>query len=244
MTPATTNVECSSAVTFTAASAGDGPFGYQWYDIQTNAISGETNATLTVTNVHSGAAGNYSLVVTGPFCSVSAIASLTLIDTTAPAVTLNGESPLTVECHGYFSDPGATASDACAGDVGVGTNGDVNANAPGTYTVTYTADDGNGNTNTATRTVYVVDTVAPTVSVLGANPYTNFAYVPFLDPGARAADACDIAASVTTNGTVDVTTPGSYALEYISTDASGNSATNTRAVEVIALTSPTIMSHQ
>jgi hypothetical protein len=141
-------------------------------------------------------------------------------------------------------DTGVTALDACAGSVVVSTNGNVNANEPGIYTVTYTTDDGNGNTNSATRTVYVVDTIAPIVTVLGASPFTNFAYVNFVDPGATAADACDVLVSVTTNGTVDVTTPGTYTLEYVATDASGNSATNSRTVEVIALTMPTITSGQ
>ncbi|MCC6822264.1 MAG: DUF5011 domain-containing protein, partial [Verrucomicrobia subdivision 3 bacterium] len=122
--------------------------------------------------------------------------------------------------------------------------GSVDANTPGSYTLTYTADDSNGNTNSATRTVYVADTIAPVISMFGANPYTNFAYVLFVDPGATAVDACDISAAVTTNGTVDVATPGSYALQYVSTDASGNSTTNTRTVEVIALESPTITSEQ
>ena len=63
-------------------------------------------------------------------------------------------------------------------------------------------------------------------------------------PGATATDACDASASLTTNGTVDVTTPGSYTLAYIGWDASGNSATNFRTVQVIALVTPTIASGQ
>ena len=319
--PATTNAECASTVTFTADPAGDGPLTYQWYDNLTNAIVSETNLTLTVTNLHDAAAGNYTVVVTGPFCSASAIASLTVkdtlapiltilganpatnechvadtdagviandicvgevsvttnsavntdapgvyaitytsddgngntntatrmvyvVDTIAPTLTVSGANPATIECHAAYTDAGATASDACMGLVVVTTSGSVDANTPGSYTLTYTADDSNGNTNSATRTVYVADTIAPVISMFGANPYTNFAYVLFVDPGATAVDACDISAAVTTNGTVDVATPGSYALQYVSTDASGNSTTNTRTVEVIALESPTITSEQ
>ncbi len=242
--PATTNAECGGAVTFIAAPAGDGPLTYQWYDNLTNTIAGETNITLTVTNIHSAAAGNYAIVVTGPACSVAAVASLTLIDSTAPVITVNGANPATNECHVVYTDNGATAIDACTGLVSVVTNNPVNANVPGVYTVTYTSDDGNGNTNTATRTVYVVDTVAPTVTVLGANPFTNYAFVPFVDPGATATDACDDLVSLNTNGTVDVTTPGSYTLAYIGADASGNSTTNFRTIQVIALVSPTITNGQ
>ena len=41
-------------------------------------------------------------------------------------MTLLGANPLYVECHGTYTDPGATAQDACAGAVVVRTNGTVN----------------------------------------------------------------------------------------------------------------------
>ena len=115
---------------------------------------------------------------------------------------------------------------------------------PGSYTVTYTADDGAGHTNTTTRTVVVVDTLAPVITVLGANPATNYANVPFVDPGATASDSCAGSVAVATNGTVDVTTPGTYTLQYVAADPSGNSATNTRTVVVLALVAPVITSQQ
>jgi hypothetical protein len=60
-------------------------------------------------------------------------------------------------------DPGAAASDACAGSLGVTTNSAVNPNATGVYTIRYIASDPSGNSATNTRTVYVVDTTAPTI---------------------------------------------------------------------------------
>ena len=41
-----------------------------------------------------------------------------MVDTTPPVITLNGANPLTNECHAAFADPGATASDTCAGSLG------------------------------------------------------------------------------------------------------------------------------
>ena len=82
-------------------------------------------------------------------------------------MTLNGASNMTVECHTVFSDPGATASDACAGDLtsAIHVTGSVDANTVGSYTLTYTATDAHGNTATATRTVNVVDTLPPTLTL-------------------------------------------------------------------------------
>jgi hypothetical protein len=77
---------------------------------------------------------------------------------------MNGSNPMTVECHTGFTDPGATATDSCAGNVPVSSSSNVNPNQPGTYHITYTATDGY-NTSTATRTVIVVDTGLPTITL-------------------------------------------------------------------------------
>jgi hypothetical protein len=66
---------------------------------------------------------------------------VTVKDTEAPVITLNGASPLTLECHAPFADPGATATDLCAGSVAVSSSGAVDANTPGSYTITYGATD-------------------------------------------------------------------------------------------------------
>ncbi len=238
--PAATNAECGGTVVLTASPGGDGPLTYQWFDTQTNAIAGETNLTVTLTNLHGAGAGNYTIIVTGPFCSASAVASVTVADTAAPVITLLGANPATNECHAAYSDAGATASDACAGDVNVSTNSTVEVNVPGVYVVTYTTDDGNGHTNTITRTVYVVDTVAPALTLLGANPATNECHVSYVDAGVTASDACAGDVSVSTNGTVDANVPGVYSVSYTADDGNGHTNTATRTVYVEDTTAPQI----
>ncbi|MFO1513072.1 MAG: DUF5011 domain-containing protein [Verrucomicrobiota bacterium] len=238
--PATTNAECGSTVTFAASPAGDGPLTYQWFDNLTNAIAGETNLTLTVTNMHGNAAGYYTVVVTGPFCNASAVAALSVVDTLAPALTVLGANPATNECHAAYTDAGVMATDACVGSVSVSTNNLVNADVPGVYTVTYTSDDGNGNTNTATRTVYVADTLAPVLTVLGANPATNECHVAYVDAGVTASDACAGSVSVSTNSTLEANVPGVYTITYTSDDGNGNTNTATRTVYVTDTVAPVI----
>ena len=144
-----------------------------------------------MTNVHAAQQGNYTVVVTNSVGSVtSAPAALTVVDTTPPVITLNGANPLTNECHAALVDPGATASDTCAGSLGVTTNSTVNPNAVGVYTINYTATDPSGNSATNTRTVYVVDTTPPVITLNGANPLTNQCHAAFVDPGATASDSC------------------------------------------------------
>ncbi|MEI6786628.1 MAG: immunoglobulin-like domain-containing protein, partial [Verrucomicrobiota bacterium] len=114
---------------------------------------------------------------------------VTIQDTTAPLITLNGANPATNECHAAFADPGATALDTWDGSVAVSANSTVNANAVGLYTVTYTATDTSGNGVTNTRVVYVRDTTAPVITLAGPNPMTNECYTAFVDPGATVSDA-------------------------------------------------------
>src|SRR5439155_18325011 len=90
-------------------------------------------------------------------------------DTIGPVITITGASSVNVECHTSYSDAGASANDSCAGPVAVSTSGSVSVNVLGNYTITYTSDDGNGNTNTATRTVHVIDTTLPVITLNGPN---------------------------------------------------------------------------
>lgn len=96
-------------------------------------------------------------------------ATLTVADTIVPVITLNGDDTVMVECHtGSYTELGASVFDQCdialteavvGGDV-------VDVNTPGTYVVTYDAVDACGNPAVqVTRTVEVVDTTPPVVTV-------------------------------------------------------------------------------
>jgi len=83
---------------------------------------------------------------------------LSLRDTTPPVLTLLGDNPLIHEAGTPFTDPGATATDLCAGDLtaSIVTNITVNPNVLGTYTNSFTVADGSGNTAQTNRTVLVI----------------------------------------------------------------------------------------
>lgn len=134
--------------------------------------------------------------------SASCTQTVTVNDATAPVITVNGANPMTVECHTSFTDPGATASDACDTSVPVTASGSVNTNVPGTYTITYTASDDSGNAATPkTRTVIVVDTGLPVITVNSLTPslwpanhkYKTFAVTDFVT---GVADGCSTSLGV------------------------------------------------
>jgi hypothetical protein len=73
---------------------------------------------------------------------------------------------MTVQCATAFSDPGATASDSCAGPLPVVETGAVVTKAVGSYSLNYAATDPSGNAAAAARVVTVADTAAPQMDVV------------------------------------------------------------------------------
>jgi uncharacterized repeat protein (TIGR01451 family) len=208
-----------------------------------SSISGPGGATSVDTSV----AGVYTVTYTATDGTHQATATRTVIVGTFPAdevdqegtanvpptITLNGDDQVTLECGSAYTDPGATAS-VCGSPVQVTVTGAANPNAPGVYTVTYSAS-ANGFTSEVTRVVTVEDTVAPVITLNGANPMQVGFGTVFTDPGATASDGCagDLTASIIVTGSVDTNTVGFYALTYSVSDPSGHSDTKVRTVEVL-----------
>ena len=209
----------------------------------TSSISGPGGAT----SVNTSIAGTYTVTYTATDGTHSSTATRTVIVGTfpedevdqpgtanvPPTLVLNGDDQITLECGSAFTDPGATAS-VCGSPVPVTVTGAANPNAPGVYTVTYSAT-ANGFTTEATRIVTVQDTVAPVITLNGANPMQVGFGTVFTDPGATASDGCagNLTASIIVTGSVDTNTVGFYALTYSVSDPSGHSDTKVRTVQVL-----------
>jgi hypothetical protein len=160
-------------------------------------------------------------------------------DNIPPLIGIIGSNPATVELGTSYVDAGAFAIDRVDGSLQVTSSGSVNTNVVGTYTITYSATDSSGNSASATRTVNVVDTTAPVVTVTGDNPATVELGTTYTDAGATATDASgDV--TVVTSEAVNVDTVGTYTVTYTSTDASGNIGTATRTVNVVDTTAPVV----
>ena len=100
---AQTVVAGSNAV-LTIASAGEGPLSYQWY-FKATPLAGATNATLTLSNAQPAQAGNYFIIVSNSFGSV-----------TSQVATLTVETTFSLLGPGAFSEPGRNSYGAAWGD--------------------------------------------------------------------------------------------------------------------------------
>jgi hypothetical protein len=229
--PSDRTIECGVVPTYPDVSTlnvsgSTGPYSVS-YSPPANALALGTNAvTATVTDANGCGTG---------VCLFHVIVQ----DTTPPVVTLKGLNPMTVECHTVFSDPGATASDTCAGGLPVSVSGSLDVKTPGTYTLFYSATDPSGNPGMTSRTVNVVDTTPPVAPVLSTVTSTDctsgYAIVPV--PSANDACAGPIAGVpnmgvLTTTNTIIISTVGTNTIIWKFTDPSGNQSTANQTVIV------------
>jgi GH35 family endo-1,4-beta-xylanase len=151
-----TTVECHTSFVDPGATATDACQG---------PVAVATSSTLDVNQVGTYAV-SYDAVDQAGGHAAPVVRTVHVADTTPPVVTVLGPNPAVVECATGFIDPGATATDSCAGAVAVVTTGAVDVNVPGSTGLGYAATDPSGNTGFGTRLVTVDDTTAPTIDVV------------------------------------------------------------------------------
>ena len=205
--------------------------GSTYTDAGATADGGET--VTTSGTVDTNTVGVYTMTYTATDSSnnvATATRTVNVVDTTAPVITLIGSNPVDVEAATTYTDAGATAQDNYDGDItsSITTTNNIDMNTVGTYSVTYNVADANGNSATQlVRTVNVVDTTAPVITILGSNPVNIQVGSVYNDAGATAADTLDgdLSSSITVVNNVDVNTVGTYTVTYDVTDSAGNQAT-------------------
>jgi hypothetical protein len=149
-------------------------------------------------------------------------------DTTKPVIRLNGDSTITLEVKSAFNDPLATVSDNKDINVNLITSGVVNTGVVGTYTLRYNAIDNAGNrAEEVVRTVRVVDTTRPVVTLNGSSTIRVKVGDTYTEPGMNVSDNYDSANQIqqTISGSVNISAVGTYTLTYSARDSSGNTST-------------------
>jgi len=117
---------------------------------RTGTLDVNSPGTYTLTYATTNALGGYAI----------GTRTVVVADRTPPVITLTGANPLYWTIGVPFVEPGATANDACEGNVGssIAVTGTVNISTVGTNTLTYKASDSTGNIQTTNRTVIVTST--------------------------------------------------------------------------------------
>ena len=163
--PASQTVVAGQSASFSVVAGGTAPLWYQWCRNGT-AVAGATDVSLTFANLQTNNAGNYTVVVTNAWGSVtSAVATLTVLVpagiTTQPqslavlagqsatfSVTANGTAPFSYQ----WSFNGATLAGATKSAL---TFSSVQTNRAGSYMVTVANSAGSVTSAVATLAVYV-----------------------------------------------------------------------------------------
>jgi hypothetical protein len=235
---ATVTIEVGSDYTDDGATASDNYDGDITDDIVVvNPVDTDVVGTYTITYNVSDAAGNAATEVTR---------TVNVVDTTVPVITLLGDATVTIEVGSDYTDAGATASDNYDGDItdDIVVVNPVDTDVVGTYTITYNVSDAAGNAATeVTRTVNVVDTTVPVITLLGDATVTIEVGSDYTDAGATASDNYDgdITDDIVVVNPVDTDVVGTYTITYNVSDAAGNAATEvTRTVNVVDTTVPVI----
>jgi hypothetical protein len=201
-------------------------------------------------SVNTGAVGVYTLTYNVSDDSGNAADPATrtvhVVDTTKPVITLLGPPSIKVQAGSTYSDAGATAADSLDGSITsrIVRSGSVNTAALGTYVLTFNVSDATGNAAApVARTVYVVDTVRPVITLVGAAELSTPVGSPYSDAGATAADSFDgnITRRIAVTGSVNIAVLGTYSLTFKVSDAAGNAAAPViRTVRVVDAAKPAI----
>ncbi|MFY9241671.1 MAG: Ig-like domain-containing protein [Polaribacter sp.] len=177
-----------------------------------------------------------------------------VVDTTKPVITLVGDNPQVLEYNEAYTELGATATDNYDDNTALtntividASNALAGVGTLGTYTVTYNVID--VNTNVAVeviRTVNVVDTTKPTLTLTGDNPQIieiiNGDDAIYVELGATASDEYDVNVDdndiIINTSALMLDTVGCYPVTYTVSDASGNTRVVTRIVFVLEAGKP------
>ncbi|WP_197466587.1 DUF5011 domain-containing protein, partial [Oleiphilus sp. HI0080] len=217
-----------------------------------DAADGDLSGSIVPTGaVDPNVAGTYTLTYNVTDSQSNAAPTVTrdviVADRTAPVITLNGAATVQHEQGTTYTDLGAAATDIIDDNAtltsAILVSGSVNDAVAGTYALTYDVSDATGNAATqVTRTVNVVDTTIPVITLLGSDPVDHEVGTVYTDAGATASDNIDgvITGNIGVTGSVNASVIGTYSLTYNVQDSSGNAAaTVTRTVNVVDTGAPT-----
>ena len=223
---------------------GDNPqtihFGMAYTELNataTDAVDGELTDNIVIDSsaVNTDRVGEYTVAYDVSDAAGNAAEQKTrtvrVIDAGKPIITLTGDNPQTIHFGMAYTELNATATDAVdgelTGNIVIDAN-NVDTSTVGTYTVTYDVTDTAGNAaEQKTRTVRVIDTGKPIITLTGDNPQTIEFGEGYTELNATATDLVDGELTgniVIDSSAVNTDRVGDYSVTYDVTDTAGNAA--------------------
>ncbi|QMS85095.1 immunoglobulin-like domain-containing protein [Candidatus Xianfuyuplasma coldseepsis] len=202
----------------------------------------DSNPSVTITeNVDTSVLGDYIVTYTVQDSSLNQTVitrTVRVIDTTAPVLTMNGDDELHLEVFSDYLDEGVTGVDNLDPLVNILTDSNLDLSVLGEYTITYRATDENGNSSSITRTIHVVDTTNPVLTLTGDSDVTIEVFDSYTDAGFELHDNYDTDVAYTIDESLDLSTVGTYTITFTATDSSNNQTIVTRTVNVVDTVAP------
>jgi Domain of unknown function (DUF5011) len=199
-----------------------------WYTLVSWSVNTDLLGTYYVDYNYTDASGNTGATQTR---------IVTVTDQTAPLVSLNGSSIITILLYTNYIDSGALWSDNIdgSGTIAFPLSWSVQTWVIGTYVLTYSHTDKARNTGSVTRTVHVVSWNMPMITLNGSGTMTLPYQSSYLESGAIYYDSEDGTWIVSMiSGSVNATITGTYVITYDYTDSQGNKAIQqTRTIHII-----------
>jgi PA14 domain/Domain of unknown function (DUF5011)/Bacterial Ig domain/Secretion system C-terminal sorting domain len=213
---------------------------YQWMK-NNSPVPGANAASYPATST-----GSYSVMIsnTNGCSTTSNTINVTIIDVTPPVPNVATLPAITAECSATVTAP--TATDNCTGTITATTTDPVNYSAQGNYTIKWTYNDGNGNAAIQFQSVEIRDVTPPSVTcpapqtiLLGA---TCAATIPDYRNLLVTSDNCVGAISIVQTPAAGTIVNGSQSIQvnFVVTDAVGNSSNCSMTVSVTDVTPPTL----
>ena len=230
--PADYTAECSEDHPMEDASATDN-CGMVTIDLLETTVNGACAGEFNISRVFTATddAGN----------SISETQTITIIDTTAPVLTIPAD--YTAECSDAHPMDDATATDNC-GEITIDiVETTMPGTCPGEYTVTreFTATDDCGNASSATQTITIVDTTSPLLTIPADYTAECSDDLPMDD--ASATDNCGVVTVTVIETTIAGDCAGDYSITraFTATDDCGNAASATQTITIIDTTAPSLI---
>jgi PKD repeat protein len=176
---------------------------------------------------------HYTAVDAAGNASETLTRSVSVVDDSAPIITLNGGDEV-LECGKRYRESGARVYDDCEEDVALMISGEVPSGSTGAHRITYAATDSSGNVAEVQRVVHVRDSEPPVIYLLRGDLVVECGSA-FEDSGAYALDGCDGEVSATRSDALSIgPETGAFEIRYEAVDAAGNRALS-RAQNIVVV---------